>query len=230
MPHSRPESYSRPEPSIPGNTKNCLRAAECALLFAGLPVVLSFLHLSHALLIVLWVLTLLCLRMLQRDSTFQDSRLWNRKAVTWRNFSPLAARFVVCAALLTLFVSVREPEHLFNFPLRNPPVWALVMVLYPILSVYPQEVLYRAFFFHRYRGLFRSNRAMIAASALAFGLMHVVFNNLIAVMFAGIGGAMFARTYARCQSLLLATLEHALYGCFVFTIGLGHYFYTGAVR
>ena len=36
--------------------------------------------------------------------------------------------------------------------------------------------------------------------------------------------------YARTRSALVAALQHAAFGCFVFTIGLGWYFYHGAVR
>jgi hypothetical protein len=44
-----------------------------------------------------------------------------------------------------------------------------------------------------------------------------------------IGGWFFAETYARTRSMRLVWLEHALYGCLVFTIGLGDYFYHGNV-
>ena len=33
---------------------------------------------------------------------------------------------------------------------------------------------------------------------------------------------------AKRRSLWLTCLEHGLYGCLIFTIGLGRYFYTGA--
>ncbi|WP_234730087.1 hypothetical protein [Acidocella facilis] len=42
------------------------------------------------------------------------------------------------------------------------------------------------------------------------------------------GGWLFARSYAATRSLTFSGVEHALYGCLVFTIGLGQYFYTGA--
>jgi hypothetical protein len=42
------------------------------------------------------------------------------------------------------------------------------------------------------------------------------------------GGLLFARDYARHRSLSLTCLEHSLYGCLIFTIGLGRFFYTGA--
>lgn len=106
--------------------------------------------------------------------------------------------------------------------------WLLIMVLYPVLSVWPQEVLYRAFLFARYRSLFRSDTGIIIASALAFGFAHVIFLNWIAIGMTTVGGLLFARDYARHRSLRLTCLEHSLYGCLIFTVGLGRFFYTGA--
>ena len=39
---------------------------------------------------------------------------------------------------------------------------------------------------------------------------------------------MFATTYQRYRSLALVCLEHAIYGCLIFTLGLGWYFYGAA--
>jgi membrane protease YdiL (CAAX protease family) len=102
------------------------------------------------------------------------------------------------------------------------------MLLYPLLSVWPQEVIYRRFLRQRYAPLFGAGAGFIAASALAFGFAHVIFLSWIAVALTLAGGAMFARSYTRHHSLSLCCFEHSLYGCLVFTIGLGRYFYTGA--
>ena len=40
---------------------------------------------------------------------------------------------------------------------------------------------------------------------------------------------LFARTYAGSRSFLQAVVEHSLWGNFIFTIGLGWYFYGGAI-
>jgi len=40
-------------------------------------------------------------------------------------------------------------------------------------------------------------------------------------------GWLFADTYRRSESLLAASIEHALYGGFLFTVGLGRHFYNG---
>ena len=43
-------------------------------------------------------------------------------------------------------------------------------------------------------------------------------------------GFLFACTYRKHDSVLLAAIEHGLYGAMVFTIGLGMFFYHGAIR
>ena len=104
------------------------------------------------------------------------------------------------------------------------------MVLYPLLSVYPQELFFRAFFFHRYRRLFGQGMATVVASALLFGFVHIVFGNWISILLSSVGGMLFARTYFHSGSLALTCIEHALYGNFIFTIGLGEFFFHGTRR
>jgi membrane protease YdiL (CAAX protease family) len=104
------------------------------------------------------------------------------------------------------------------------------MVLYPILSVYPQGIIYRAFFFERYRTLFPNPAVLIMMSAIAFSFAHIIFPNPIAVSFTLVGGLLFAWRYASTGSLFASSFEHALYGCWIFTIGLGDFFYKGAWR
>ena len=102
------------------------------------------------------------------------------------------------------------------------------MLLYPILSVYPQGIVYRAFIFERYRPLFSNPILMIAVSAAAFSFVHIIFRNPIAVGLTLLGGIIFAFRYQESGSLFTSSFEHALYGCFMFTIGLGEFFYKGA--
>lgn len=70
---------------------------------------------------------------------------------------------------------------LFAFPREDPLIWALVMVLYPLLSVYPQELIFRGFVFHRYATVFGDGARMAAASAVAFGLVHIAFGRWMSV-------------------------------------------------
>lgn len=162
---------------------------------------------------------------LRRSADFERARLvrWNAPAGEVRR---MLLHFSVAAIFLIAFVLRVEPEHWLEFPRRATGMWLLVMLFYPLLSVFPQELLFRALFLHRYRALWGEGRGAALASALAFGWVHVIFLSGLAVVLSAIGGYLFARTYQRTASLPRACLEHALYGCLVFTIGLGRHFYA----
>jgi uncharacterized protein len=121
------------------------------------------------------------------------------------------------------------PELLFGFVREKPLFWLIVMVMYPLISVVPQEIIFRRYMFDRYKTAF-SPRVLVLVSGVGFGFAHIVFGNWVAPVLCVIGGIMFAQTYARTRSLALVSLEHALYGDFIFTLGLGRYFYHGAVH
>lgn len=111
------------------------------------------------------------------------------------------------------------------------PYFVLVLFcLYPILSALPQEIIFCSFFFRRYAPFFKTERAMIIASAIIFAYAHVLFINPVAPFLSIIAGLIFASTYAKSKSLALVTIEHGLYGNFLFFIGLGWYFYGGAIN
>jgi uncharacterized protein len=201
------------------------RAVELALLFVVVPLVLAN---TSGRLIIPSVLASggLCLLLLLRDPTFDRTLLWRRSAARPHR-RRVVLRALVCCLLLGVGVAVWRPDLLFGFPRRSPIFWAVVMVAYPIVSVYPQELAFRTFFFHRYAALFPSASARVGASALAFGFAHIVLHNVLAVALTLIGGLLFAITYQRSRSTYLVALEHALYGCWLFTVGLGQFFYGG---
>jgi membrane protease YdiL (CAAX protease family) len=145
-----------------------------------------------------------------------------------RQLREVLLRFSVCAAGLIALTSGLYPEKLFEFPRATPLRWAALLVIYPAVSVYPQELLYRAFFVRRYQSLFPRVNVSLLISALVFSWMHLIFRNHLAVILTLVGGWFFAETYARTHSLRLVCLEHALYGNLIFTIGLGEYFCAAA--
>ncbi len=132
--------------------------------------------------------------------------------------------FVAVATTLWLGVHRFRPDLLFSFVHSQRAVWALLMFVYPLLSVYPQGMIYRAFLMRRYAGLIPNRSALIFTSALAFAFMHLIFRNWLAVVLTFGGGILFAWRYASTGSLRTSSLEHALHGCWLFTVGLGQYF------
>lgn len=167
----------------------------------------------------------LCLVLLLRDRGFDRRQLWDAAGAR-RSWRPVLIRTAVgCLALLVLVVAVR-PEALFQLPRTRPQLWLLILIAYPVLSVYPQELIFRTFLFHRYRELL-GPRGLVILSAVAFGYAHIVLHNWPSVALSTLGGLLFADTFRRSRSTLLAALEHAAYGCFVFSVGRGGLFYAG---
>lgn len=134
-------------------------------------------------------------------------------------------RLLIGSFLLSISFAVLFPQELFHFPRARPRVWAIVILLYPLVSVVPQEFLYRTYFYARYASLFSEARTLKWANAALFALLHLVFLNWIAVALTFVGGLFFADTYERSRSLLLVSVEHTLYGWIVITLGLGSYLY-----
>ena len=177
---------------------------------------------------LLWIVAGYALSQLLRDPRFDRTRLWNAATLT-PQLAAILTLFIAVAAVLWLGVHWLAPSLQWSFVRINPVFWAIVMVAYPILSVYPQGILYRAFFFERYAPLFPGKWAMIVASAAAFAFLHIVFRNGLAVALTFAGGLLFAARYAGTNSLFTSSFEHALYGCWIFTLGLGQYFYHGTI-
>jgi membrane protease YdiL (CAAX protease family) len=194
----------------------CIYVAPPALMYER---VLPNWPIPFLLLGVIWALLVL-----RGDGSF-DHQLLVRHAGLGSGFRKLLLRDVPLLLLLGLAVWLAAPKMLFSLIKTAPALWLLVMIFYPVLSVYPQELLYRAYFFHRFKPLFGEGIGMIAASAMLFGFVHIIFGNWISIALTAAGGVLFALTYMKSGSLLLACLEHALFGDFIFTIGIGRYFY-----
>jgi membrane protease YdiL (CAAX protease family) len=125
-----------------------------------------------------------------------------------------------------LYAVLAESENILAILRHKPALWALIMIVYPVLSVVPQEIVFRTFFFHRYRSLFAHERVSVVTNAALFAFAHIIFRNWVAVIVSFVAGLVWAMTYLGSRSLLAVSIEHALYGNFVFTLGIGYYFYA----
>jgi uncharacterized protein len=201
-------------------------AVESSVLFLAIPLLIFHRVLPNLPIPYLLMGALGAFVVLRRDPTFDLKQLTAWNGVRSHIF-PLLLRNAVCLVVPGFAVRGFAPELLFSFLRRSPALWAVVFVLYPLLSVFPQELLYRGFFFHRYQPLFGSGGTMVIASAFAFGFVHIIFDNRLAVCLSLFGGFLFSLTYYSSGSLVLACLDHAMFGDFLFTIGLGQFFYHG---
>jgi uncharacterized protein len=199
---------------------------EFLIAFGGIPLLVCEVRIRAVMFSLLWIGALLGLHTLKHQNPeFRYHAEWNTAGAR-AGIKSVLRRFIMMAILLTSFTIIHDFDRLFSFPLERPSMWLLVMFLYPLLSVWPQEIAYRTFFLQRYEPIFKMHTTL--ASALAFGYAHIVFGNWIAIVFCTCGGWLFADTYRRHRSLALVCVEHALYGCLIFTLGLGWYFYGAA--
>ncbi|MFZ5518728.1 MAG: CPBP family intramembrane glutamic endopeptidase [Candidatus Zhuqueibacterota bacterium] len=201
-------------------------AVEFILIFVGIPLVFYFEWVSLPKIPTLVFLTTFCVVALLKDKRFDRTVLWNYQYAR-AAIPKTVIRFHLVAIALTAFTYFFFPELLFLFPKTRPVIWVIVMVFYPLLSALPQEFIYRAFLFHRYQSLFTSPTRQILVSAVVFSLLHIMYDNWYAVVLSLVGGLLFSRTFHSSKSLFLVSLEHALYGSYIFTVGLGHFFYEG---
>ena len=160
----------------------------------------------------------------------------------------LLARFVGVALVVGAGVYAFLPEQFLSFPRQRPGIFLLVMVLYPLVSALPQEIMFRSFYFVRYKELFRGDAFLAVSSVAVFGLLHLPFPMLvlpapgltvpvlgvqvthipITVALSLVAGYFFTSTYLSSRHLGYTWLEHALYGNFIFAIGLGTFFFRSS--
>ncbi|BFN36911.1 CPBP family intramembrane glutamic endopeptidase [Fidelibacter multiformis] len=206
------------------------KIVEFLVLFIFIPVMLIFInHIAGRLIIpVLLITSFIVFKQLQKDPAFDRHSLWKGR-LNKKEIKGIIYRFIPGALLVGVLTYFFLPDHFLAFPKEVPGFWILVMILYPLISVYPQEVIFRTYIFHRYQSVFSGKHEMITASAVAFGMYHLFFCNWIAPVLSFAGGFLFASTYARSRSTAAVVLEHALWGDLIFTIGLGMYFYGGNI-
>ncbi|MFP2994986.1 CPBP family intramembrane glutamic endopeptidase [Spongiivirga sp. MCCC 1A20706] len=124
--------------------------------------------------------------------------------------------FITC-----LYVYLVAPDKLFNVLLNKPKLYVIILFVYAFFSVYPQEVLYRTFFFNRYEQFFTSKYQIVFINAIIFSLAHIFLKNMLVAVLTFVGGLLFAYTYYNERSTLMVSVEHAIYGSWLFTVGMG---------
>ncbi|MGL1889278.1 MAG: CPBP family glutamic-type intramembrane protease [Reichenbachiella sp.] len=133
----------------------------------------------------------------------------------------LLITFSIIVISTSIFMLFLHPEDLFLVVVKQPLLWVAILLFYSIFSVLPQELLYRSFFFNRYTGLFSNHRVLMGINVFVFPVAHLLFHNYLVLVVTLIGGILFTVTYNRSKSLLFTSMEHALYGNWLFTIGMG---------
>ena len=152
----------------------------------------------------------------------EKNRFKMRKNLNWKSFWQQVLKHLVLIAIITIaYVYVTDKTKLFNVMLDNSKLWIFILFFYSLFSVYPQELIYRTFYFQRYEELFKSKKLFLFLNAVVFSLAHIFFRNTLVMLLTFIGGLLFALTFNKTRSTLMVSIEHAIYGCWLFTVGMG---------
>ena len=198
---------------------NPIKKLEFFFIFFILPSAIFFLDSSIIVFLTLYLVFTLSIVILYLDKSFSFTSL--RKKVDWK--------FIIIFSLIFLslsffYVILVDKDLLFIFPKTNFELWLLVILIYPFLSVIPQEIVYRVFFFQRYFPNERSFYFLTLLNMIVFSYGHIVFNNVHAILITAIVSPIFTYAYLK-KSFFTCIVLHALGGQIIFTLGLGKYFF-----
>ena len=160
---------------------------------------------------LLYVLKGLGLLKFQIKPMIPLTSFWKRVGIT----------FMLIAIVTSLYVWFVKPEALFYIPLNKPLLFVTILFVYSVFSVWPQELMYRTFFFERYKALFQNRKLLVFVNAFVFSLAHLFFKNTLVLVLTFVGGVLFGLTFLKFKSTTLVSIEHALYGNWLFTVGMG---------
>jgi len=154
-----------------------------------------------------------------KDKLYKDIFVWERPS---RGF--LYRALGVGLGLLVggaFAVYQYDSTLLFSIVKTKPILWIVILFVYTLMSVVPQELVYRHFFFKRYQYLFNNTYLFLFINMLCFSLCHLFLWDSLVMILTFLGGGLFAYTYQQEKSMLWVCAEHALYGNIIFTIGMG---------
>ncbi|WP_108803093.1 type II CAAX prenyl endopeptidase Rce1 family protein [Aquimarina sp. Aq107] len=146
---------------------------------------------------------------------FPDKTFWKP---FWKETVIKLAIIVIITSLYVFWVA---PDKLFSVLIKKPILWGVILIVYTFLSVWPQELIYRTFFYDRYENLVKSKWLFIFLNAILFSLAHIFLRSFLVQLLTFLGGLLFAFTYQRTKSTTLVSIEHAIYGNWLFTVGMG---------
>lgn len=195
------------------------KLTEFFIIFISLPISFA-LHYPWQLKLVIGVLGFLYVIYILIN--IEKNRFKIAPNLNWKLFwKGTLLKLVLIVIITSLFVWITDRENMFEVLRHKPKLWIIILFVYSIFSVYPQELICRTFYLQRYESLFKSKSLFIFVNAVVFSLAHLFFKNMLVLFLTFLGGILFALTYNKTRSTLLVSIEHAIYGSWLFTVGMG---------
>jgi hypothetical protein len=159
----------------------------------------------------LLIIFLISIILLKLDRNFNFRKLL--KKIVWKT---VVKSFLSFFAFIFIYILFLDKDLLFQLPANNPRIWVLAMIIYPVVSVIPQEFIFRVLFFQRYAKLFSFEKNyIILINSIAFGFAHIVFINFHAIILSILASTIFSIVYLR-NSFFTCIIVHSLAGQLIF--------------
>ncbi len=200
---------------------------EVTFIYVVIPLLIFTNVISLPLLQILFVIGFIVFLFLRFDKSF-DKNIFLKWRFT-KHMCLALLLFVINAIFMILIIYVIDPTKLFFLIRTQPLLLVMIVVFYPLFSVVPQGLAYRCLFFHRYADLFPGNILKVVSSAAFFSFGHILYKSYLVIILTFIAGLIFAYSYYKTKSLLWSSIEHALYGVWLFASGLGIFFVVSLI-
>ena len=193
---------------------------EFIIIYFILPIVLVIANIKYLFFLILILVSIYAFFTLKKDKEFNLKSLLHK--IYWKQVLILN---IIFAVNIYLYTFIFYPELLFSLPKKNLALLIMIIIFYPVVSVAPQELIYRVFFCQRYKKILGHNYGnIILINTFVFAFGHIIFLNLTALIFTAIASPIFLIVYLR-YSFATCLFLHALSGLLVFIFGLGKFFF-----
>ncbi len=200
--------------------------AEFAALYIGAPLAIALFMPGRLLFPALAVFSIAGMVLLWRTGGFD----WHSLVRGWRRVPvwQVLAFGLLVGLIGWAIIQITRPDYARPLTAERLRFLGVIWLLYPILSALPQELIFRPLFFHRFGSLFPDPQRAVLVNALVFSFAHLMYWSIVVAVLTFVGGWIFARAYLS-RGFPSAWILHGIAGNMLFTVGMGAYFWSGAV-
>ncbi len=202
---------------------------ELIILYIGVPLFIAYNPWKIPLMLILMTAGIGVYLLLRFDKKF-DKKIFINWEAGKKQIKPMLILFLLSSIIMVVLIYLIDREKAFYLIKFRWWLLVIISIFYPIFSVIPQSLIYRALFFHRFDALFSNPYLKIILSALFFSFGHILYKNWLVLVLAFIAGLIFSWHYYKSRSLAWNVMEHSLYGVVLFGSGLGYFFVSHFVQ
>lgn len=179
---------------------------EIFTLTLSVPIIIIFFNLQKYVILFL-IITCLTISITSKKKILKNDLPKNKK---------IYVRLIIKDIFLIIFLVIilREFKYIkaLSLDIKNLIYLANLALIYLIFSVIPQEIIFRYYFFHRYKKIFLDKYVLVIVNSIIFSSFHIIYFNFEIILFTFVGSLFFSYNYIKYKSLTLVILEHFLFG------------------